>query len=84
MFEFISILHSLFVLVFYAVLIMGPPASAVWFVVSVVRFIKADRKNIKDYKKRRFTLIISAILFATVALSIFAFIFFLSLAIPKM
>ncbi len=84
MFEFISILHSLFVLVFYAVLIMGPPASAVWFVVSVVRFIKADRKNIKDYKKRRFTLIISAILFAIVALSIFAFIFFLSLAIPKM
>lgn len=84
MFEFISILHSLFVLVFYAVLIMGPPASAVWFIVSLVRFIGSDRKNVIDHKKRRFSLVISSVLFLTIGLAIFAFVFFLSLAIPKM
>ena len=84
MFEFISILHSLFVLVFYAVLIMGPPASVVWFIVSLVRFIRSDRKNVIEHKKRRFYLIISSVLFVTIGLAIFAFVFFLSLAIPKM
>ena len=84
MFEFISILHSLFVLVFYIVLFIGPPAAAVWFVVSLVRFIRSDRKNVKEHKKRRFSLVISSVLFLTVGLAIFAFVFFLSLAIPKM
>ncbi|MDE6726160.1 MAG: hypothetical protein K2J79_11220, partial [Ruminiclostridium sp.] len=74
----------LFILVFYGIVFLGPPAVAVWFVVSLVRFIKADRKNIIDYKKRRFSLIISAVLFSTAALSICSYIIFLSWAIPKM
>lgn len=77
-------LDSLFVLLFYGIVILGPPAAVVWFIVSLVRFIKADRKKVKDYKKRRLFFIISAILFAVVVLSIVSFTIFLSWAIPKM
>lgn len=77
-------LHSLFILVFYGVLIIGPPAVAVWFVVSFVRFIKGNKGEQEDYKKRKSQLIISAVLLITLAIPICVLIILSEMAIRNM
>ena len=69
-----------FSIVLYAIII----GVTVWFIMSLVRFIKSDRKNIKEHKKRRFFLIISAVLFVIVVLPIVALMILLALAVANM
>lgn len=81
---FIPVFGNFWDIVFYILLYTIIIGVTVWFIVSLVRFIKADRKNVKDYKKRRLFLIISAVLFVIVVLPIVALMILLALAIANM
>ena len=69
-----------FHILLYAIII----AVTAWFVVSLVKFRKADKENIKDYKTRRFFLVISAVLFGVVILPFIAYLILLALVIANM
>lgn len=69
-----------FHILLYAVII----AVTAWFIVSIVKFRKADKENIKDYKIRRFFLAISAVLFGVVILPFIAYLILLALIIANM
>lgn len=81
---FIPVFGNFWDIVFYIILYTIIIGVTVWFIVSLVRFIKADRKNVEDYKKRRLFLIISAVLFVIVVLPIVALMILLALAIANM
>lgn len=81
---FIPVFGNFWDIVFYILLYAIIIGVTFWFIVALVRFIKADRKNVKDYKKRRIFLIISAVLFVIVVLPIVALMILLALAIANM
>lgn len=81
---FIPVFGNFWDIVFYIILYTIIIGVTVWFIVSLVRFIKADRKKVEDFNKRRLFLIISAVLFVIVVLPIVALMILLALAIANM